>query len=136
MRIIYFTQGATDRVTAFDALGLNFLPLLDGNGECHVGCAHLDPGARVPAPSLTHAAALLVVHGQVTVCAHCRVDMSGGMGVVLAKGEPYSLETEAGAIILVVESNELIAHRRGISSPPRIVGQQWPGDPKAQARSP
>ena len=32
-------------------------------------------------------------------------------------------ETDTGAIILIVESAELTAHRRGISSPRRIAGQ-------------
>jgi len=47
MDVIHFTHGATDPLTAFDAHG----------GECHVSCAHLDPGAKIPAPSLTHAVA-------------------------------------------------------------------------------
>jgi hypothetical protein len=128
MDVIHFTHGATDPLTAFDAHGVRFLPLVDGTSECHVSCAQLDPGAKIPAPSLTHAAALLVVHGKVTVWADCRIELFGGMGGVLAKGEAYSLETDIGAIILLVESDELTAHRRGISSPDRIAGQTWPSD--------
>ena len=67
MRVIHFTHGATDPLTAFDSKGVRFVPLADGFGDSHVGCAHLDPGATIEAPSLTHAAALLVVHGSVTI---------------------------------------------------------------------
>jgi redox-sensitive bicupin YhaK (pirin superfamily) len=130
MDVIHFTHGATDPLISFGAAGVRFLPLVDGPSECHVSCAHLDAGAKIPAPSQTHAAALLVVHGKVTVWTDCRVQLSGGMGAVLAEGEAYRLETDTGAIILIVESTELTAHRRGISSPERIAGQTWPGDGK------
>ena len=95
-------------------------------------CAHLDPGAKISAPSQTHAAAPLVVHGKVTVWTDRRIQLSGGMGGVLAEGEAYRLETDTGAILLIVESAKLTAHPRGISSSARIAGQTWQGDPKPQ----
>jgi hypothetical protein len=130
MLIIHFTQGATDPLTTHDAKGVRFLPLADGTGESHLSCAHLEPGATVNAPSLTHAVALLVVHGRTTVTTEldARIRLSGGMGAVLGRDEPYSIESDTGAIVLIVESTELAAHSRGISSPDRIAGQTWPSD--------
>jgi hypothetical protein len=130
MRVIHFTQGATDPLTTHDAKGVRFVPLADGTGESHLSCAHLEPGATVNAPSLTHGAALLVVHGRITVItqldAHIR--LSGGMGAVWGRDEPYSIESDIGAIVLIVESTELAAHFCGVSSPERIAGQTWPSD--------
>jgi hypothetical protein len=63
MDVIHFTQGATDPLNDFRAKGVRFLPLADGTADSHVSCAHLEPGATIQAPSITHAAALLVVHG-------------------------------------------------------------------------
>jgi hypothetical protein len=67
MDVIHFTHGAADPLNTFDAKGVRFLPLADGAGKGHVACAHLGPGATIDAPSLTHAAALLVVHGLVII---------------------------------------------------------------------
>jgi hypothetical protein len=50
------------------------------------------------------------------------------MGAVFDKDEPYSIESETGAIVVIVESDELTAHARAISSPDRISGQTWPSD--------
>jgi 5-deoxy-D-glucuronate isomerase len=106
------------------------VPLADGTGESHVSCAHLESGASVNAPSLTHAAALLVVHGRITITTQqgARIRLLGGMGAVFDRDEPYSLESDIGGIVLIVESTELTAHSRGISSPDRIAGQTWPSD--------
>ena len=131
MKVIHFTRGATDPLTSVDSQGAHFLPLADGEGEVHIGCVHLDPGARIEAPSLTHAAALLVVHGRTIVtpfATGAKIGVSGGMACVFGKNEPYSLESEIGAIVLVLESDTLTAHLRGISSPQRIAGQTWPSD--------
>jgi hypothetical protein len=45
VNVIHFTYGATDRLTAFGSKDVYFVARADGNGESHVGCAHLDPGA-------------------------------------------------------------------------------------------
>jgi hypothetical protein len=132
MDVIHFTRGATDPLTAFDAHGVGFLPLTDGSGNPHLGCAHLDPGATIAAPSLTHAVTLRVVHGRVTLSTkepETRLDLSGGVGAILQKGEGYSLTGDIGAILLILEADQLSAHPRGISSPDRIAGQSWPIDP-------
>jgi hypothetical protein len=52
-----------------------------------------------------------------------RIDILGGMGCLLAKDEPYSLTSDRGAILLIVESDQLIAHEPGAN-----CGAKWPGD--------
>jgi hypothetical protein len=136
MNIIHFTSGATDPLKGFGASGTSFLPLADGEGNSHLSCVHLDSGAKVPSPSLTHAAALLVVHGRITVTTefpNTQVTIHAGMGAVLKPNEPYSLTSEPGAILLIMEAEQLLAHERGISNPDRIAGQNWPSDPKVVA---
>ena len=136
MDVIHSIHGATDPLAAFDACGVSFLPLTEGGGDSHLSCAHLDPGATIEAPSLTHAAALLIVHGRVTLCTEdlmSRFDLSAGVGAVLQREERYSLSSDAGAIVLILEADELTPHPRGISSPERIAGQSWPGGPEPPA---
>jgi hypothetical protein len=131
MDVIHFTRGATDPLDAFDSTGVHFLPLADGQGDTHVSCAHLDPGATINAPSLTHATALLVVHGRIKITKltdTINIHIHAGMGAVFAKEEPYTLRSDTGAILVLVESDELTPHPRGISSPERIAGQTWPSD--------
>jgi hypothetical protein len=50
------------------------------------------------------------------------------MGCVFKQAEPCSLFSEHGAIILIVEAQDLIPHPRGISTPERIAGAGWPSD--------
>ena len=131
MDVIHFTQGATDLMLFPGTRGAHFVPLADGEGDAHMGCVHLEPGATVESPSLTHATALLVVHGRIEVSADATGKiawLSGGMGCVLKRDQAYSLQTETGAIVLVVEAHTLEANSRGISTPERINGQTWPSD--------
>jgi hypothetical protein len=132
MNIIHFTRGATDPLEGFGAKGARFLPLADGQGDTHVACAHLDPGAEIQAPSLTHAAALLVVHGRITIVSEHgstrNINIYAGVGAVAEPQEPYTFKSDLGAILLIVEAEQLLPHPRGISSPERIAGQAWPGD--------
>jgi hypothetical protein len=67
MRVIHFTHGAADPLESSGAEGAHFLPLADGNGDTHVSCVHLRSGTTISAPSLTHAATLLIVHGRITI---------------------------------------------------------------------
>ena len=132
MQIVHFTQGACDALRTHDAKGVHFLPLADGQGDTHVACAYLDPGAEIQAPSLTHAAALLVVHGRVTIVSERgnprNINIAAGMGAIVEPQEPYTFRSDTGAIVLLIESDELTPHARGISSPERIAGQTWPSD--------
>src|ERR1700689_4826432 len=66
MRVIHFPFPAADALTAFDATGASFLPLADA-GDTHISCLHLEMGSKVESPSLSHATALLIVHGRVTI---------------------------------------------------------------------
>jgi redox-sensitive bicupin YhaK (pirin superfamily) len=130
MRVIHFTHGATDPLAAFDARGASFLPLADSQGDTHISYLHHERNASIEAPSITHAAALLIVHGRVTIESDigARIKFSGGMGAVFTPNEPYTLKSETDAILLLVESQELTAHIRGISTPQRIEGATWPSD--------
>jgi len=128
MFVIHFTQGATDPLNGFSASGASFVPLADGTGDTHISCLHLEQGASIAAPSITHAATLLVVHGRITIVTHieARIQFSGGMGAVFTDHEPYTIESDTGAIVLIVEAADLKPHARGISTPQRIAGQRWP----------
>src|ERR1700722_1579455 len=130
MEVIHFTKGAADALTGFSALGASFLPLADGQGDTHISCLHLEMGGKIESPSLSHAAALLVVLGRVTIeqAPGPRIHFSGGMGAVFEQNEPYTLKSETEAIILIVESQQLTAHARAISTPQRIEGAIWPSD--------
>jgi hypothetical protein len=72
----------------------------------------------------------LIVHGRITIATHldARIQFAAGMGAVFAPREVYSIESDTGAIVLIVESVELRPHPRGISTPERIAGQTWPSD--------
>jgi hypothetical protein len=137
MRVIHFTHGATDPLESSGAEGAHFLPLADGQGDTHVSCVHLDPGAIVNAPSLTHAAALLIVHDRITITSERgeprNANIHAGMGVVVEREETYSFKSDSGAILLIVESQELTAHTRAISTPQRIAGATWTSDRAASA---
>jgi hypothetical protein len=63
-----------------------------------------------------------------------RIKFSAGMGAVFNPNEPYTLKSDTGAIILIVESQELTAHTRAISTPQRIEGATWPSDSLLSAR--
>jgi redox-sensitive bicupin YhaK (pirin superfamily) len=132
MRVIHFTRGATDPLTVSGATGASFLPLADGEGDTHISCLHLERDGKIEAPSISHAAALLVVHGRITITGeHAgprNTKIHAGMGIVVGREEPYSFKSESGAILLIVESQELTAHARAISTPQRIEGATWPSD--------
>jgi hypothetical protein len=137
MDVIHFTSAATDPLKGFGATGASFLPLADGEGNSHISCLHLERNANVLSPSLTHAAALLCVHGRTTVkTTAAKINIHAGMGALFEKNEAYSLTSEEGAILLIVESQELTAHARAISTPQRIAGATWPSDHPTLTNSP
>jgi mannose-6-phosphate isomerase-like protein (cupin superfamily) len=131
MRVVHFTKHAADPLQAFDALGAFFLPLGLTEGNSQISCLHLERDGRIPSPSLTHAAALLVVHGRITVTIeipYTQIDIYVGMGVVLEMNEAYSLKSEEGAILLIIEADRLLTSERAISTPQRIAGATWLGE--------
>ena len=131
MQVIHFTEGATDPLQGFGAQSARFVSLAEGGGDTHLSCLYLDAGARIDRPSTSHDCALLLVHGQVIFAAESglRLDLSAGVGVVLKAGEYYRLESARGGILLLVESAVLAATEGGLSTPSRILGQRWPGEP-------
>jgi hypothetical protein len=80
---------------------------------------------------------LLVVNGRLTLTTKdpfIRIDVHAGMGCLLDQRETYSLKSEEGAIVIIVEAEALSVHQRGISTPERIAGATWSGDsPRAPA---
>jgi len=91
MNVIHFTKRAADPLTSFSSAGASFLPLADGNGNSHISCLHLERNAKVSSPSLTHAAALLVVDGRLTVetpTPQLRIDLHAGSGCIAKKTKP------------------------------------------------
>jgi hypothetical protein len=131
MNIIHFTEAAADALNSFGSSSAFFLPLADGQGDTHISCLHLEMNGKIEAPSITHAVALLVVHGRVSIepdDTHAKINIHAGMGAVFSPNEPYALESGTGAILLLVESQELIPHTRALSSPQRIEGATWPSD--------
>lgn len=128
---IFRTRAATDPLQGFGASATSFLPLADGQGDTHISCLHLEMGSKIEAPSVTHASALLCVHGRITVATESpktQINVHAGMGAVLEKDEAYSLQSEEGAILLIVEAQELTPHARATSTPKRIAGATWPSD--------
>jgi hypothetical protein len=130
MRVIHFTHRAADPLESFGASGTSFLPLADAEGGTHISCLYLAMNGKIDSPSITIAAALLVVHGRVTVTPFhdATIDFFAGMGAIFQPNEPYTLLSDAGAILLIVESVQLTAHDRAISTPRRIEGATWPND--------
>lgn len=76
--------------------------------------------------------ALLVVHGRITIVSERGntryINISAGMGAVVEPQEPYTFKSDPGAILIVVEAEQLSANEHGISNPERIAGQTWPSD--------
>jgi hypothetical protein len=135
MDVIHFTKRAADPLKAFGAAAaapaVSFLPLADGKGDTHISYLHLEMNGKIDSPSVTHAAALLCVHGSITLTTQIprsQIDVYAGMGAILDRHEAYSLKSEEGAILLIVESEQLTAHTRAISTPQRIAGATWPDD--------
>jgi hypothetical protein len=61
---VFRTHAATDPLNSLGASSASFLPLADGQGDTHISCLHLEMNGKIEAPSITHAATLLVVHGE------------------------------------------------------------------------
>ncbi|MGH8255117.1 MAG: hypothetical protein ACRET0_02785 [Steroidobacteraceae bacterium] len=139
MQVIHFTVGATDPLEDFRAHGVRFVPLAAGadDNATAVSCLHLAPGAVMADWPCTHDSVLLLVHGDVTVdLQHGLLEVTPGVGVLIASGEPCELRSVAGAIALLVEAPRLAATAAGLSTPTRIAGQRWPGERAAGVTDP
>jgi len=104
------------------------MPLASGHGEFEVSCPYLSPGGQIAGPPARHAQLLLVVNGkfQATFPHGLRLEPSAGVGVLLKEGESCQLESTTGAVIITLEGKQIEADPCGISSPQRVMGQQWP----------
>jgi hypothetical protein len=137
MKVIHFTAGATDRLDSSRGLQTRFVPLVRGGGATHVTCLHLLPGATVSRPPTEQDSAVLIVSGSTTLSLslpELRLDLSGGVGVVLDAGESYSLASEHGAVAIAINATGLRATAEALSTPERVMGQLWPGDAGHSAR--
>jgi hypothetical protein len=130
LQVIHFTEGAADPLQELEAHGARFVQLAEGSGESHLGCLHLGAGGKLPRRSIYEASALLTVHGSVTFIedSGLRLEVAGGMGVMLIAHEFFALESLAGGIMVLIRCRHLKASEGGISTPQRISGQRWPGE--------
>lgn len=140
MQVIHFTRGAADRLDGFRARETALVNLANGEGTSQISCLHLARGAQVLEPPATHACALLLVHGRMTVTATntgMRLAVEAGVGVTVEAGERYTLESETGAVVIAIDAQHIEPTPAGISTPGRIAGQRWPGEdePHSQASS-
>jgi hypothetical protein len=131
VQVIHFTRGATDPLRQPRVHDAHFVQLAAGTGESRLGCIHIGGGGSLPRRSVPHDSTLLTVHGNITLIADTglRLRLASGMGVVLSANEHFALETDEGGIMLLIQCERLEALEGGISTPDRIRGQQWPGDP-------
>ena len=137
VQIVHFTEKAADPLML--GRGARFVPLADGTGASHVTCLHLAPGARIPKWPLPQDCTVLAVHGEATATTPrgTPVPLAGGVGVLLKAGKPWALESRKGAILILVECDELEAHPSGLSSAVRVHGSLWPDNrPVAEPRPP
>ena len=133
MDVIHFTKGATDPLLGFRAHDIGFVPLADGAGadETYVSCLHLGAGGWVSDPPSMRDSAILIVQGTATFTLgkpRMRLKLVPGVGVVVNADDRYRLESDLGAIVIVIESECLEATELAISTPDRICGQTWPGE--------
>jgi len=143
LNIVHFTHGSTDPLQGCRSHGVRVVMLADGAGadETYVSCIHIEPGGWVTDPPSGRDSVVLVVHGDVTLVETHPVTsrnaypgtvhhngMSPGVGVVLSADTRYRMESEAGAILIVVEAERLQATESGKSTPERVLGQTWPGE--------
>jgi hypothetical protein len=104
------------------------MSLASGSGEFDISCLYLAPGGHIAVPPGSHAQLLLVDNGKLeaTFPHGLHLELSAGVGVLLKEGESCQLESTTGAVVVTVEAQQIEADPCGISSPQRVMGQQWP----------
>jgi hypothetical protein len=131
MDVIHFTEGATDPLLAFRARLARLVPIAEGP-HVRLSCLNLASDAAIIKPPTKKACVLLLVHGQIDfwmTTPTSRLELTAGVGVTLEAGERNALQSKRGAILMVIESDDLHVHPCGISTPERIQRAQWPGYP-------
>jgi hypothetical protein len=129
MDVLHFTPGSLDPDNVCRHGTVAHMPLASGSGEFEISCLYLAPGGQIAVPPGRHAQLLLVVNGksEATFPQGLRLEPSAGVGVLLKEGESCQLKSTTGAVIITLEGNQIEADPCGISSPQRVMGQQWPG---------
>lgn len=150
--LVHFTECAADPLQGIRSYGVKMVMLADGAGadETYVSCLHFEPGAWILEVPALRDTGIFVVHGRLTLFMssvvappapkfiskpHIQFRLSPGMGMVITADHRYRIESDGGAIALVVESESLEATECGLSTPERIMMDQgWPGESDAPCR--
>jgi hypothetical protein len=127
MIVIHFTRGAADPLTAFGATDARFLPLAEA----------LDSNAIIVSPSVTHATALLIVYGRITVTTQPLKVGSTSKLYGLRHRKRGTLQPEFGTGSHPAHRWVLTPYRPRTRHPhpDRIGGATWPVDLTAAAES-
>jgi hypothetical protein len=128
MQMIHFTPGSLDPENVRRHGTVAHLPLANGEGKFEVSALYLAPGGQIKVPPENYYQLLLVVNGRADTLYSCglRSEVAAGMGVLFDKREGCHVSSTTGAVILTIESDNLLADICGISSPERVRGQLWP----------
>jgi hypothetical protein len=129
MQAIHFTPGALDPQNVRRHGTVAHMPLASGHGEFEVSCLYVAPGGSIAVEPKRHPQLLLVVNGKAETLfssPSVRLEPSAGVGILMAAGERCQISSSTGAILLNLEAAQLEADACGISSPQRVMGQQWP----------
>jgi hypothetical protein len=128
MDVLHFTPGSLDPDNVRRRGTAAHLPLASGDGDLEVSCLYLSPGGQIAVAPAPHAQLLLIVNGRAkaTFRNGLLLNPSAGVGILLQEGEGCQLASATGAVVLTIEADHLAADPCGISSPDRVMGQQWP----------
>lgn len=97
MQVIHFTAGASDPFPVIRTRGARFVHLEDGADDTHIACLNLGANGRITQLPISHPRARLAIHGNLLCTFQLeRAERSGGMGVVLRRGEHCSMESGRG----------------------------------------
>jgi quercetin dioxygenase-like cupin family protein len=111
MRLIDFGQDKARPIELFDSIAASSVHLGSGKGEAHVYCVYLQPGAKIGLHRTGFGQLFLVVEGSAWAEGGDgqRESLTKGQGAYFAKGEVHSKGSEEGAMIVMVQIEELRA---------------------------
>lgn len=128
MDLVHFTPGTLDFDKTRRSEKAAIMPLTNGRGDVEISCLHLAAGGTISVPPSRHCQLLMTVNGKAksTFPTGFGPRIFAGMGMLLHPGETCQLDSENGAVIVVVEATKLEPDLCGISMPERVMAQQWP----------
>jgi hypothetical protein len=128
MDIVHFTPGSLDPENVRKNGTAAIMPLASGNGKIAISCLYLSPRGRISVPPTGHSQLIMTVNGkaQSTFPKGFSPRLFAGVGILLHPGETCQLDSQGGAVIITIEATELEPDPCGISTPERVMGQQWP----------